>query len=33
MVIFKFLLQNFLYYVSILKKELKFLEEILNYIF
>lgn len=33
MVILKFLLKIFLYYVSILKKDLEFLEEILNYIF
>lgn len=33
MVILKFLLKNFLYYVSMLKKALEFLEEILNYIF
>lgn len=33
MVILKFLLKIFLYYVSILKKDLEFLEEILNYVF
>lgn len=33
MVILKFLLKIFLYNVSILKKDLEFLEEILNYIF